>query len=60
RTVSDLAAAVGVSNQSASAALGRLAADQWVTSSKADEDRRTSWYDLTDPLLRDYLHYRGS
>ncbi|NVN52324.1 MarR family transcriptional regulator [Mycobacterium sp. DL] len=60
RTVSDLAAAVGVSNQSASAALGRLAADQWVTSSKADEDRRTSWYDLTDPLLRNYLHYRGS
>lgn len=60
RSVSDLAEAVGVSNQSASAALGRLAAERWVTSSKADGDRRTSWYDLTDPLLRRFLHYRSS
>lgn len=60
RTVSDLADAVGVSNQSASTALGRLAAERWVTSSKTDEDRRTSWYDLTEPLLRTYLQYRGS
>ena len=58
RSVSDLAAAVGVSNQSASAALGRLAAGRWVHSSKADGDRRTSWYDLTDPLLRRYLQFR--
>lgn len=58
RSVSDLAAAVGVSNQSASTALGRLAAERWVTSSKADDDRRTSWYDLTDALLRSYLQYR--
>lgn len=59
RSVSDLAEAVGVSNQSASTALGRLAADHWVTSSKTDEDRRTSWYDLTEPLLRNYLRYRN-
>lgn len=59
RTVTDLADAVGVSNQSASTALGRLAADHWVTSSKTDEDRRTSWYDLTEPLLRNYVQYRG-
>ncbi len=59
RSVSDLADAVGVSNQSASTALGRLAADHWVASSKTDDDRRTSWYDLTDPLLRNYLQYRG-
>jgi MarR family len=58
RSVSDLAAAVGVSNQSASTALGRLAAGRWVTSSKAGGDRRTSWYDLSDALLRRYLHYR--
>jgi DNA-binding MarR family transcriptional regulator len=58
RSVSDLAGAVGVSNQSASTALGRLAAEHWVTSSKADGDRRTSWYDLTDALLRRYLQYR--
>ena len=59
RSVSDLADAVGVSNQSASTALGRLAADHWVISAKTDDDRRTSWYDLTDPLLRNYLQYRG-
>lgn len=58
RSVSELAEAVGVSNQSASAALGRLAAEGWVTSSKADGDRRTSWYDVTDPLLRSYLQHR--
>lgn len=58
RSVSDLADAVGVSNQSASTALGRLAAERWVTSSKVDGDRRTSWYDLTDSLLRSYLQYR--
>jgi DNA-binding MarR family transcriptional regulator len=58
RSVSDLADAVGVSNQSASTALGRLAAEHWVTSSKVDGDRRTSWYDLTDSLLRRYLQYR--
>ncbi|WP_307786830.1 MarR family transcriptional regulator [Mycolicibacterium mengxianglii] len=61
RTVSDLAAAVGVSNQSASAALGRLATEHWVTSSKAtDGDRRTSWYDLTEPLLRYHVRYRDN
>lgn len=59
RSVSDLAEAVGVSNQSASAALGRLAAQRWVASSKAGGDRRTSWYDLTDPLLRRFLQYRS-
>lgn len=58
QTVTDLAAAVGVSNQSAATALGRLAASHWVTSSKDDTDRRSSWYDLTDPLLRQVLRYR--
>jgi hypothetical protein len=59
RTVSDLAAAVGISNQSAAAALGRLSSSRWVTSSKAQAgDRRASWYDLTEPLLRYHLQYR--
>ncbi|MCW2515012.1 MAG: MarR family transcriptional regulator [Mycobacterium sp.] len=59
RTVSDLAAAVGVSNQSAATALGRLASSHWVTSAKArDGDKRASWYDLTEPLLRYQLRYR--
>lgn len=58
RTVGDLAAAVGVSNQSAATALGRLGGAHWVTSTKDDADRRATWYDLTDPLLRRVLHYR--
>ena len=59
RTVTDLAAAVGISNQSASAALGRLTTGGWVHAAKADSgDRRATWYDLGDPLLRNYLHYR--
>lgn len=59
RTVSDLAAAVGVSNQTASAALGRLVATHWVTAAKSDTgDRRATWYDLTEPLVRHILRYR--
>ncbi|BCI83845.1 hypothetical protein MTY66_54700 [Mycolicibacterium sp. TY66] len=59
RTVTDLSAAVGISNQSASAALGRLTAGGWVHAAKADSgDRRATWYDLSDPLLRHYVHYR--
>ena len=59
RTVTDLAAAVGVSNQSAAAALGRLAAARWVDSAKsAIGDRRATWYDLTDPLVRHIIRYR--
>ncbi|WP_328587152.1 hypothetical protein [Mycolicibacterium fluoranthenivorans] len=59
QTVSDLATAVGITNQSAATALGRLTASRWVTSSKASSgDRRASWYDLTEPLLRYHLQYR--
>lgn len=59
RTVSDIAAAVGVSNQSASAALGRLTAGRWVVAAKSDTgDRRATWYDLHDPLLRRVVQYR--
>ena len=59
RTVGDLAAAVGVSSQSAATALGRLASTRWVTSAKArDGDQRASWYDLTEPLLRYQVQYR--
>ena len=57
--VGDLAAAVGVSSQSAATALGRLTASRWVTSTKArDGDQRASWYDVTEPLLRYHLQYR--
>lgn len=59
RTVTDLAAAVGVSNQSAAAALGRLATARWVDAAKSDTgDRRATWYDLTDRLVRHIVRYR--
>lgn len=59
RTVGDLASAVGVSNQSAATALGRLAASRWVSARKsATGDKRASWYDLTEPMLRYQLQYR--
>lgn len=59
RTVSDLAATVGVTNQSAASALRRLTTSRWVTSAKSPEgDKRESWYDLTEPLLRYQLRYR--
>ncbi|MCG7607706.1 MULTISPECIES: MarR family transcriptional regulator [Mycobacterium] len=58
RTVSDLAAAVGVSNQTASAALGRLANTRWVVAAKSEADRRVTYYDLDDPLLRHVVRYR--
>ncbi|WP_319017964.1 hypothetical protein [Mycolicibacterium baixiangningiae] len=59
RIVSDLAAAVGISNQSAATALGRLTSSRWVTAAKARTgDQRASWYDLTEPLLRYQLQFR--
>jgi hypothetical protein len=59
RTVSNLAAAVGVSNQTASVALGRLATAHWVVAAKSDTgDRRATWYDVSEPLLRHVLQYR--
>lgn len=58
RTVAELAAAVGVSNQAAASALRRLAAARWVFSSKRGDDQRASWYDLTDPLVREFVQYR--
>lgn len=59
RTVSDLSAVVGATSQTTSASLGRLTESRWVTSNKADTgDKRLTWYDLAEPLLRYYLHYR--
>ncbi|MHA3019570.1 AAA family ATPase [Mycobacterium sp. BMJ-28] len=59
RTVADLAAAVGISNQTASAALGRLVSARWVSATKSDTgDRRSTWYDLAEPLVRHVLRYR--
>ena len=58
RSVGDLADAIGVRNQAAATALSRLLADDWVR--VADEvpkgaDRRRTWYDIADPMLRWHL-----
>lgn len=57
RTVGELSDAIGVRNQAAATALGRLHADDWVriTPMPSESDRRRTWYDIADPLLRRHL-----
>ncbi|MGW0159389.1 hypothetical protein ACWDUN_08700 [Mycobacterium sp. NPDC003323] len=42
----------------AAAVLGRLSESHRVRSGKDDADRRSSWYDLTDPLPGLVLRFR--
>lgn len=60
RSVQELADSVGVRNQAAASALARLQADDWVriAEAPAGADRRRTWYDIGDPLLR--LHLRST
>lgn len=59
RTVRELAEALGISSQSASTGLRRLAASRWVSSSKdMAGDRRLTVYDVADPLLREFIRFR--
>ena len=61
RTVRDLADAVGMSERAAATALGRLTESRWVRGDKvAGTDRRTTWYELREPLLRHHLQYRDA
>lgn len=58
-TVGEVADAVGISNQSASTGLRRLAADRWVSASKnVAADRRRTVYDVADPLVRQFVNFR--
>lgn len=60
-TVAELAAATGIEQRAAATSLGRLADASWVRPMKADGgDRRKSWYELREPLLRHHLQYRDS
>lgn len=59
RTVGDLAAFCGLDQRVAATALGRLLAARWVRRSKPfGTDRRTTWYEVREPLLRHYMQYR--
>lgn len=61
RTVQDLASATGLSNQAAATALGRLSDSRWVRGRKAPgTDRRSTHYELREPLLRHHLSYRDT
>ncbi len=57
RTVGDLADTIGVRNQAAATALGRLLTDDWVrvVEMPSEPDRRRTWYDIADPMLRLHL-----
>jgi len=60
-TVTDLAEVTGVEARAAATALGRLSDASWVRSAKSvGGDRRKSWYELREPLLRHHLQYRDS
>lgn len=62
RTVQEIAEATDVRNQAAASALARLHADGWVATIPAPDgaDRRRSWYEITDPLLRLHLRPQGT
>jgi len=59
--VTELAAATGIQERAAATALGRLADSRWVRGTKVPgTDRRTTWYELREPLLRHHLQYRDA
>lgn len=58
RTVRELAETVGATSQSTSTALGRLVAARWVHAVGSTQDRRSSLYDLMDPVVRLFVQYR--
>ncbi len=58
-TVSELASGSQLEQRTAASALGRMAAAHLVVPEKPDGgDRRTTYYRLRDPLLRQHLWYR--
>ncbi|CAN5249824.1 hypothetical protein BH09ACT8_BH09ACT8_63160 [soil metagenome] len=58
-TVGEIADAVGISSQSVSTGLRRLAAGRWVSSSKdVTGDRRRTVYDVADPVVREFVKFR--
>ena len=60
-SVAELADRAGLDQRVAASALGQLADASWVRKSKAEGgDRRKSWYELREPLLRHHLQYRDS
>ena len=59
RTVTDLAESCGIDRNVASGSLRRLMDARWVRAREMPGgDRRTSWYELREPLFRHHLEHR--
>jgi len=59
RTVTDLATSCGLDRNVASGSLRRLMDARWVRiRDMPGSDRRTSWYELREPLFRHHLQHR--
>jgi DNA-binding MarR family transcriptional regulator len=59
-TVTCLANDIGVSNQNAAAALGRMLPMGWLTREKppATGDQRSTLYTIADPAMREFIRSR--
>lgn len=61
RTVKDLAAATGMTEQVAAASLRRLGQARLVRGTKQPgTDQRTTWYEVREALLRHHVQYRST
>jgi hypothetical protein len=61
RTVKDLAASTGMTEQVAAASLRRLVQARVVRGAKQPgTDQRTTWYEVREPLLRHHVQYRSA
>jgi hypothetical protein len=59
KTVTDLAAELGVTNQNAAATLSRLKSTGWVVGQKRPgADGRTTFYSVADPLIVEFVRTR--
>jgi len=61
-TAAEIAAQIGRSQQTVSKALGLLRESRWVNDEKLPEshDQRTTWYSLSEPMLRHHFQWRAT
>jgi DNA-binding transcriptional ArsR family regulator len=60
-TASEIAANTGLSQQTVSKTLGLLKEGRWVRDLKLpDNDRRRTWYELREPMLRHHFQWRAT
>ena len=61
-TAAEIAVKIGRSQQTVSKALGLLRESRWVNDEKLPEghDQRTTWYALSEPMLRHHFQWRAT